>query len=309
MGSLCAARVIASFAVARSTPAISNITRPGFTTATHFSGAPFPFPMRVSAGFLVNGLSGKIPIQSFSPRLMKRVMATREASICGSVIHAGSSALRPYSPKESSPPRQALPLRRPRCCFRYFTFFGINIVVDPYTLPSNNRRALICRCQRDNLFHSALRNIFTLIHPALHADHAVGRVRLGKTKIDVRAKRLQGQPALQVPFLARDFRAVQTAGDANLDPLASEAQGRVHRLAHGPAEGYALLQLQRDRFGDQLRVQLRPVNFLDVDMNFALGALLNFSLELVDFRALASNDDSRTGREHANYEFVGGAFD
>src|SRR5579872_4741288 len=139
IGSLCAARPMASCAVARSTPAISNITRPGLTTATQRSGAPLPLPMRVSAGFLVNGLSGKMRIHSFPPRLMNRVMATREASICRSVIHAGSSALRPYSPKDNSPPRQALPLRRPRCCFRYFTFFGINIVVVPYTLLDSGR--------------------------------------------------------------------------------------------------------------------------------------------------------------------------
>ena len=43
-----------------STPAISKSIRPGFTTATQPSGAPLPLPMRVSAGFLVNGLSGKI---------------------------------------------------------------------------------------------------------------------------------------------------------------------------------------------------------------------------------------------------------
>ena len=40
------------------TPASSNITRPGLTTATQPSGEPLPEPMRVSAGFLVNGLSG-----------------------------------------------------------------------------------------------------------------------------------------------------------------------------------------------------------------------------------------------------------
>src|SRR5712692_10391574 len=129
IGSLCAARSSASLAVARSTPAISNITRPGFTGATQRSGAPLPLPMRVSAGFLVNGLSGKIRIQSLPPRLMNRVMATREASIWRSVIHAASMAFRPYSPKESSPPRQAFPQRRPRCCLRYFTFFGINMTV------------------------------------------------------------------------------------------------------------------------------------------------------------------------------------
>src|SRR5271154_4581493 len=53
MGSLCEASFIASVADAKSTPAISNITRPGFTTATHFSGGPLPLPIRVSAGFLV----------------------------------------------------------------------------------------------------------------------------------------------------------------------------------------------------------------------------------------------------------------
>ena len=33
------------------TPPISNNSRPGFTTATQYSGLPFPEPMRVSAGF------------------------------------------------------------------------------------------------------------------------------------------------------------------------------------------------------------------------------------------------------------------
>ena len=32
---------------------------------------------------------------------------------------------------ETDEPRQASPRIRPRCCFRYFTFFGINITVDP----------------------------------------------------------------------------------------------------------------------------------------------------------------------------------
>jgi len=64
---------------------------------------------------------------------MNRVIATRDASICRSVIHAHSMAFNPYSPNAKSPPRQALPLRRPRICFLYFTFFGINIAV--FSLP------------------------------------------------------------------------------------------------------------------------------------------------------------------------------
>src|SRR5271168_4943496 len=172
MGSLWPASVMASFAVASSTPAISNMMRPGFTTETQRSGAPLPLPMRVSAGFLVNGLSGKILIHSLPPRLMEREMATRQASICRSVIHAHSMAFKPYSPNARSPPRQALPLRRPRICFRYFTFLGINIAI--VSFPDLSRTALLQNllgCYDRGLFffldlRGALRNVFALIHPA-----------------------------------------------------------------------------------------------------------------------------------------------
>ena len=70
IGSLWIARRIASRAVGSGTPDSSNITRPGFTTATQCSGLPLPEPMRVSAGFWVTGLSGKMLIQTFPPRLM-----------------------------------------------------------------------------------------------------------------------------------------------------------------------------------------------------------------------------------------------
>src|SRR5712664_4402892 len=193
-------------------PAISNMMRPGFTTDTHFSGAPLPLPMRVSAGFFVNGLSGKIRIQSLPPRLMKRVMATRDASICRSVIHAASMAFNPYSPKAKSPPRHALPVRRPRICFRYFTFLGINIAVFSFPVVSFVSASGLCRRYPFTLLlqlGSALRNVFPLVDPALHANHPVGRVGLCETEIDVRAQGLQWQAALHVPFLAGYFRAVQ----------------------------------------------------------------------------------------------------
>src|ERR1044071_3101881 len=103
--------------------------RPGLTTATQYSGAPLPLPIRVSAGFFVTGLSGNMRIQILPPRLMWRVIAIRAASICRSVIHAGSRLLSPYSPKLISLPRVATPVMRPRICFRCLTFFGINIAV------------------------------------------------------------------------------------------------------------------------------------------------------------------------------------
>lgn len=69
-GNLCIASRSASLAVSSGTPAISNITRPGLTTAAQYSTVPFPLPIRVSAGFAVIGLSGKILIQTLPPRLM-----------------------------------------------------------------------------------------------------------------------------------------------------------------------------------------------------------------------------------------------
>jgi hypothetical protein len=95
MGSLWAARSMASRATASDTPESSNITRPGFTTATQNSGLPLPDPIRVSAGFLVTGLSGKMLIHTFPPRRMWRVMATRAASIWRLLTHPGSKAARP----------------------------------------------------------------------------------------------------------------------------------------------------------------------------------------------------------------------
>src|SRR6185295_14470251 len=85
IGSFDAASFIASRASFSVTPSISNSTRPGRITATHWSGAPLPLPMRVSCGFLVIGLSGKTRTHTLPPRLMKRVIATRAASICRSV--------------------------------------------------------------------------------------------------------------------------------------------------------------------------------------------------------------------------------
>src|SRR3989442_11104847 len=97
-GSLCAARRRASWATPGVTPSISYRMRPGFTTATQYSGLPLPFPMRVSAGFLVIGLSGKTRTQTRPPRLTCRGMAILAASSCRFVIQPGSSAFRPYSP-------------------------------------------------------------------------------------------------------------------------------------------------------------------------------------------------------------------
>src|SRR5512144_2039241 len=130
-GSFAAASVSAWRASDSSIPSTSNITRPGFTTATHPSGLPFPFPIRVSAGFLVIGLSGNNRIHTFPPRFISRVSATRAASIWRLVIQPGSSDISPKCPNATVLPRVASPLVLPLNRLRNLTRLGASIVRRP----------------------------------------------------------------------------------------------------------------------------------------------------------------------------------
>src|SRR5271157_255291 len=209
---------------------------------------------------------------------------------------------------------------RPRCCLRYLTFFGINIksalsfqlsalscwralLLLPHFWVLGTEywvlileRARRARFPRGRRFALLRRQNLTFINPALHANHAVRRARLGETVIDIGAQCVQRQPPLQIPLRTRDFVAIQPPAHSHLDAFATEAQRRIHRLAHRPPEAHALFQLQRNRFRHQLRIQLRLVHFLDIDMHFARSLLLQILLQLVDFRALAPDDDPRTRR-------------
>src|SRR4051812_27613280 len=130
-GSFMPARRSASRARGSGTPASSNMTRPGLTTATHPSGEPLPEPMRVSAGFLVTGLSGYTLIQTLPPRLILRVMAIRAASIWRFVSQPASSALMPNSPNCTFVWPRESPGLRPRCCLRCLTRLGESMSSDP----------------------------------------------------------------------------------------------------------------------------------------------------------------------------------
>src|SRR4029078_6603373 len=291
--------------------------------------------MRVSCGFLVIGLSGKTRTQILPPRLVNRVIATRAASIWRSVSQRRSTCFSPELPNDTSDPLQALPAIRPRCCFRYLTFFGINIGLVPGQFPTSqfptpktpnsSLRLVFGSCEVAELSPrpaggaarraivlfaaDARRQPLTLVEPHLDADRAVGGERLREAVVDVGAQRLQRQLAVQVPLRARDFRAVQPPRHAHLDAARAEAQRRLDRLAHRAAEGDALLELHRHRLADQLRVELRLLDLLDVDEDLAVGLLLDLLLQLVDFRPLAADDGPRARGVDVDLQLVGGALD
>src|SRR5690606_27057791 len=80
-GSLAAASAKASRATSSVTTSISYSTLPGCIWATQNSTLPLPLPIRTSSGFSVIGLSGNTPIHIMPPRLIRRVMVRRAASI------------------------------------------------------------------------------------------------------------------------------------------------------------------------------------------------------------------------------------
>src|SRR6201999_4119992 len=128
--SLVAARRRDSRATLSERPSSSNKMLPGLTTATQYSGAPLPLPIRVSGGRDVTDLSGKMRIQSLPLRFMLRVSATRAASIWTLVIQARSRVWSAKAPKSMATLREAIPLRLPRWVLRYFTRLGIKGITD-----------------------------------------------------------------------------------------------------------------------------------------------------------------------------------
>src|SRR6267154_2313257 len=206
--------------------------RPGLITATQSSGAPLPLPIRVSAGFLVIGLSGKTRIQILPPRLIKRVIAIRPASICLLLIQAGSSVFNPNSPNDKLDPRWAFPVIRPRCCFRYLTFLGINMTIYlqkagsifhtsqtqlsslsisvPVVSAVSVRSAAARTWTR---LRSGARSICRLLHrsntatvthdvsaidPDFYADFTESRVGFGKSVIDIGSQGVQRQTTVEI---------------------------------------------------------------------------------------------------------------
>src|SRR6266849_890599 len=145
--------------------------------------------------------------------------------------------------------------------------------------------------------------------PDLDADRAVGRVRRRHSVIDVRPDRVQWHPPVAVPLAPRDLTAAQPPGARDPDAVGAQAQCRGHGLLHRPPERDALLELERDVLGDELRVELRVDDLLDVEVDLLPGPRLQLVLELLDLGALPADDDARTRRRDRDPRAVGRALD
>src|SRR5262249_22993116 len=147
------------------------------------------------------------------------------------------------------------------------------------------------------------------INPNLDADDAERRVGFGKSVINIRTQSVQRKLSLQVPLAARDFSTVQTAADLHLNSLSAKPERFFDGFAHRATESNSLFELRRDLLGLQLRIQFRLVNLLNRNQHFATGTGRDVAFQLVDLRALATDDDAGAGRVNNDLQTVRGALD
>src|SRR5438105_10780935 len=142
----------------------------------------------------------------------------------------------------------------------------------------------------------ALGHDLALVDPDLDADPAEGRLRLGEAVVDVGADRVQRHAALRVHLRAAHLAAAEPAAADHLDAVGAGADRRGERALHRTPEADAVLELLRDRLGDQLRVELGPLDLVDVDVHGLVRHAVDLLAERVDLDAGLADHDPRPRR-------------
>src|SRR5207244_10800857 len=97
----------------------------------------------------------------------------------------------------------------------------------------------------------------TLVHPRLHADRPVRRLRRGATELDISAEGVQGYTALALPLAPAHLGATQAARDRDANALRAGLHRPLHGLLQHFSEGHAPLELLRHVLRDEGRIGLR----------------------------------------------------
>src|SRR5581483_7833546 len=142
----------------------------------------------------------------------------------------------------------------------------------------------------------ALRHDLALVDPDLDADPAEGRLRLGEAVVDVGADRVQRDAPLRVALGAAHLGAAEAAAAHHLDAVGAGAHRRGERALHRAPEADAVLQLLGDRLGDELRVELGPLDLVDVDLDVLVRHAVDLFAERVDLDAGLADHDAGAGR-------------
>src|SRR5262249_56056838 len=102
-----------------------------------------------------------------------------------------------------------------------------------------------------------------------------------------------GHGAVSRRSQARCVGAAERPRAVDADAAGAEPHRRLHGALHGAAEGHAALELLRDRFGDELSIELRLADLDDVDHDVRLRELGDLLAKLLDVGALLAHADAR----------------
>ena len=142
----------------------------------------------------------------------------------------------------------------------------------------------------------ALGHDLALVDPDLDADPAERRLRLDEAVVDVRADRVQRDAALGIGLRAAHLRAAEPAAAGDLDPLRTGTDRRRERALHRAPERHAVLQLLGDRLRDELRVELGPLDLVDVDVDVLAGDGVQLLAKRIDLDTGLADHDPRARR-------------
>ena len=148
-----------------------------------------------------------------------------------------------------------------------------------------------------------------LVDPDLDADDAVGGLGFGEAVVDVGAQRVQRHAAFAVPLAARDFDAVQAAGDMILMPCAPR------RIAFCIARFIARRNMMR--FSSccviESAISCASISGLRTSSMFTATGTpkrrRQFGLQVLDVLALLADHHARTRRVDGDAGVLGRALD
>src|SRR6516162_11171536 len=200
---------------------------------------------------------------------------------------------------------------RPLCALRNLVRIGcsMNYALRAFVTFTRSRRvparptgftfghALILR-------HRIVFHDLALENPHFDAAGAIGRERGSDAVIDVGAQRVQRHAALAIPFHACDFGAAEPPRAIDADAAGAKPHRRLHGTLHRPPEGDTTLELLRDRFGDELRVEFGLADFHDVDDHIAVSQRRDFPAQLLDVGALFADHHAGPRRMDGDAAFL-----
>src|SRR5690625_2326484 len=120
----------------------------------------------------------------------------------------------------------------------------------------------------------------------------------GKSVVDILAKRMQWDATCTLFLLASDIAAAETTGNLQTDSFCPKAHRHLDRSFHRPTEGNTAFELQGHIFSNELSVELRSFDLLNIEKNLATGRFGQVFLDFLQLLPLPSDNNPGPGGQN-----------